>query len=54
MIGALMLVAPMLGPSEAALRRQVFAEFEASCATVGYSRAVCEAYAACILTEFNS
>jgi uncharacterized membrane protein len=53
LIGGLMLVAPMLGPSEAALRRQVFAEFEASCATVGYERGVCEAYAACILTELD-
>lgn len=53
LIGGLMLVAPMLGPSEAALRRQVFNEFEASCAAVGYDREICEAYAACILTELD-
>ncbi|HET7715966.1 MAG TPA: heparan-alpha-glucosaminide N-acetyltransferase [Bauldia sp.] len=53
LIGSLMLVAPLLGPSEAALRRQVFVEFEASCAAVGYERPVCEAYAACILAELD-
>jgi uncharacterized membrane protein len=53
LIGGLMLLAPLLGPSQAALRRQVFAEFETSCATVGYDRSVCEAYAACILTELD-
>jgi uncharacterized membrane protein len=53
LIGGLMLVAPLLGPSEAALRRQVFNEFEASCAAVGYDRKICEAYAACILTDLD-
>jgi uncharacterized membrane protein len=53
LIGALMLVAPLFGPSEAALRRQVFNEFEASCAAVGYDRKICEAYAGCILTELG-
>jgi uncharacterized membrane protein len=53
LIGALMLASPLLGPSEAALRRQVFNEFEASCAAVGYERRICESYAACILTELD-
>ncbi len=53
LIGGLMLVAPLLGPSEGALRRQVLAEFETSCATVGYEAAACSAYAACILAELD-
>jgi uncharacterized membrane protein len=53
LIGGLMLVAPLLGPNEAALRRQVLAEFETSCATVGYDAASCSAYAACILAELD-
>jgi len=53
LLGGLMLAAPLFGPSEAALRRQVFNEFEASCAAVGYDRTACEAYAACILTELD-
>jgi uncharacterized membrane protein len=53
LLGGLMLAAPLFGPSEAALRRQVFNEFEASCAAVGYDRTTCEAYAACILTELD-
>ncbi len=53
LLGGLMLVAPLFGPSEAALRRQVFNEFEASCAAVGYDRTTCEAYAGCILTELD-
>ena len=52
LLGALMLVAPLFGPSEAALRRQVFNEFEASCAS-GRLRRPCEAYAGCILTELD-
>ena len=48
-----MLVAPLLGPSEAALRRQVSNEFEMSCAAVGYDEAACAAYAACIVTELD-
>ena len=53
LIGGLMLVAPLLGPNEAALRRQVSTEFEMSCATVGYDEAACAAYAACIVTELD-
>lgn len=53
LIGALTLTAPLLGPSEAALRRQVLAEFETSCATVGYDEAACTAYAACVLGELD-
>lgn len=53
LIGALTLAAPLLGPSEAALRRQVLSEFENSCATVGYDAAACAAYAACILAELD-
>jgi uncharacterized membrane protein len=53
LIGGLMLVAPLLGPSQAALERQLLGEYEASCAAVGYDRAVCDAYAACILAELD-
>ena len=53
LIGGLMLVAPMVGPSEAALRRQVFADLETSCAAVGHARSVCADYAACVLTELD-
>ena len=53
LIGALMLAAPLFGPSEAALRRQVFTEFETSCAAGGYDEAACAAYAACILGELG-
>ena len=53
LIGALMLVAPLLGPSEAALRRQVFNEFEASCAAVGYDRKHLRGLRGCILTELD-
>lgn len=53
LIGGLMLAMPLLGPSEAALSRQLVTEYEASCAAVGYAEPVCEAYAGCILTELG-
>ena len=34
-----MLVAPLLGPSQAALERQLLNEYQSSCAAVGYDRA---------------
>ena len=53
LIGGLMLVAPLLGPSQAALERQLLNEYESSCAAVGYDRAHCAAYATCILGELD-
>ena len=53
LIGGLMLTAPLLGPSQAALERQLLGEYQASCAAVGYDRAVCDAYANCILAELE-
>ncbi len=53
LFGALYLVAPLIGPSQAALDRQLVTEYEATCATEGYDAATCSAYAQCILTDLH-
>lgn len=53
LIGILMLVMPLLGPSEAALGEQLTSEYEASCAVAGYDSEECAAYSRCILAALS-
>lgn len=53
LIGGLMLLAPLLGPSQAALERQFRAYHEAECAAGGHEAAACAAFANCIVEELK-
>jgi uncharacterized membrane protein len=51
LVGILFVVAPLIGPSEAALASQLISEYEASCAVAGYDEEPCSDYAECVLDE---
>lgn len=51
LIGIVTVVAPMLGPSQAALADQLTREYDNSCALTGYDEASCAAYSSCILSR---
>lgn len=53
LIGGLMLVAPLLGPSQAALERQFRAYHETECAAAGHEAGACAAFAGCIVDELK-
>ena len=54
LIGILMVAAPLIGPSEAALAAQLRAEYDASCALAGYEQGACDAYSRCIVTALSA
>jgi uncharacterized membrane protein len=53
LIGGLMLLAPLLGPSQAALERQFRAYHETECAAAGHEAPACTAFARCIVDELK-
>lgn len=53
LVGILFVVAPLIGPSEAALASQLLSEYEASCAVAGYAEEPCTDYAQCILAALS-
>lgn len=53
LIGIIMLVAPLLGPSEATLARQLTSEYDATCTVSGHAPEDCAAYTRCILSELS-
>lgn len=53
LIGGLMLFAPLLGPSQAALERQFRLYHENECAAAGHEAPACTAFAGCIADELK-
>ncbi|MCB1496423.1 MAG: DUF1624 domain-containing protein [Bauldia sp.] len=54
LVGILFVVAPLIGPSEAALAEQVRSEYDASCAVAGYDQEDCDAYSRCIIAGLSA
>ncbi|MCB1487892.1 MAG: DUF1624 domain-containing protein, partial [Bauldia sp.] len=52
-VGILVVVAPLIGPSEAALAEQLAEEYDASCAVAGYEQEDCDAYSRCVVTGLS-
>jgi uncharacterized membrane protein len=54
LVGILFVVAPLLGPSEAALAAQLTTEYDSSCALAGYEQSACDAYSRCIVAGLSA
>ena len=50
LIGVLFFAAPLIGPSTAALTRNLVNEYRMACAAEGYDRDTCDAYADCVVS----